>query len=474
MAEYLFPPDNQTYDITYEDIIKLHKDNLIEAREGAVVTAASNRGEHYWDKYNNFNDAMDKEYLYRDPKTAGMRVEYPHGVVIQQSRRRNYYRGENQIYMSSVPSLLRHLQSYGDKEERELYRMVADMRVGEFKRFLNSFDHVREWKISDILYEPLAQHYGLETCWLDITSDFDVALFFATCYYEDGRWHPLTRERIEKNENTRYGMIYHMPSDRMNLRWSMEVPKFSGSSDDVEEYKEDGSPFRYRQYEHPEFLGGVSNLIYPLGFQPFMRCHMQDGYGIYMRVEKPLQQDPLFEKLRFKQSVELSKGIFDLMRGGELIYPHEGLMKVQFLINQIAKSTTFSHEAFLYALERNHLFALKDRDMCLEKLRHFKIDGVSVKIQETPEWRLSSGKRKLINAEYHGFSVENAYGILVKERKVIPPGANMFSPWMIMEEEDEPGVVDFHARKLTGCTNLWTIDALNILHRIRCADAPEF
>ncbi|PNV63476.1 hypothetical protein C0033_02085 [Clostridium sp. chh4-2] len=472
MAEYLFPIDNKIHDLTWDDIKKLHNDNLMEEREGRKITASSDRGENYWDQYEDFNTAMYKEYLYRDPKTSGMRIEYPHGVVIQQSRRRNFYRGENQIYPSSVPSLLRRLREYDNTKQQELYRLVADMRVYEFGKLLNCFDHVKNWKRSDVLYEPLAQHYGLETCWLDITSDFDVALFFAACCYKDGKWHPLTKEQTEKNENTKYGMIYHMPSSRMSLRWNIEVEKFSGSSNEVAEYKEDGSPYRYRQYQHPEFLGGVSNLIYPLGFQPFMRCHMQDGYGIYMREEKPLQQDPLFEKLRFKHSEELSNWIFDYMRGGELIYPHEGLSKIDFLINAISGLTVFSYEAFLYALERNHLFALKEEELCLKELDDFSVNGKKIIIQDKSPWKLSSGKRKRINAEYDNFSIEDAYGILVKERKVIPPGARMFSPWMIMENENEPGVVDFHARELTGCTNLWTLDYLNILYTVECAQEP--
>lgn len=54
--------------------------------------------------------------------------------------------------------------------------MLADMRIAKFKFFLQCFQHVREWKNSDVLYDAIAQHYGLETSWLDITNDFNVAL----------------------------------------------------------------------------------------------------------------------------------------------------------------------------------------------------------------------------------------------------------------------------------------------------------
>ena len=48
--------------------------------------------------------------------------------------------------------------------------MVANMRIAEFAALLRKFEHVRQWNVSDIQYEALAQHYGLETDWLDITT----------------------------------------------------------------------------------------------------------------------------------------------------------------------------------------------------------------------------------------------------------------------------------------------------------------
>lgn len=124
---------------------------------------------------------------------------------------RNYYRGENQIYQNSIPSLLRRLNQFSSEKDKALYRIVADMRIAEFKHLIDKFDHVKNWNYGDVLYELLAQHYGLETGWLDITSDFRVALFFATCYYnnESKRWLPLDQKHIDEKP---YGMIFHMPA----------------------------------------------------------------------------------------------------------------------------------------------------------------------------------------------------------------------------------------------------------------------
>ena len=111
--EYLFQGklDNTVHEITYEQIEVLLRDNKREEAEGRRITESSNRGENF---YNGVNDnlAFYKECLYRDPKTAGYRTYYPHGVVIEQSMRRNYYRGENRIYPESLPTLLRSLKKY--------------------------------------------------------------------------------------------------------------------------------------------------------------------------------------------------------------------------------------------------------------------------------------------------------------------------------------------------------------------------
>lgn len=53
----------------------------------------------------------------------------------------------------------------------------------------------------------------------------------------------------------------------------------------------------------------LNNMILPIGYQPFMRCHSQYAYGIHMKNPFPLQEDYTFEKLHFKHSVELSKSV---------------------------------------------------------------------------------------------------------------------------------------------------------------------
>lgn len=480
MSDYLFPesssPDNK-YLITIDDIKKMRTINHHDAMRGQRMSDKSNNGEYYWNQLGDFNAEFEMEYMFKDPLTSGMLIEYPHGVVIRQSARTNYFRGENRIYPSSESSLMRKLEKDypNDKEGQALYRMVADMRIFEFQSILQQFQHVKDCNRSSVLYDVLAQHYGLETCWLDVTSDFDVALFFANCYYDSNvhEWYPLTKEQTEKDELSQFGVIYHMPSWGMNTRWMMECDKFSGCSNEVVSVDDEGHN-HYRLYTYPEYKGGVDNLIYPIGFQPFMRCSMQNSYAIYMDVPKPLQSDFGFGRYMFRHNEELATWIYEEMDRGKKIYPHEGLRKIQFLIDQIAAATDFSYDAFQYALYRSHEYSLTMEADVREKIESFSVDGKIITISDKSPWRLSSGKRKQIDSDYADFYFWDTYGIRIFERKVIPAGANIFSPYMIPESENEPGIVDFRARELSGCTNIWTMTALGDLYTLFHAQAPEY
>lgn len=473
--EYLFPGklDNTIHNITYDQIKLLYEDNMKEEKESNKITLSSYCGENYYDKYGDNSFAMMQEFIVRDPRTSGMRLYYPHGVVIEQAARKNYYRGENQIFPESLPTLQRSLKKYGLLKDKELYRMVADMRIAEFTFFLQKFKHVREWKNSDILYEALAQHYGLETSWLDITNDFNVALFFATCYWDNGKWKPLTKEQTEIDEQHKYGMIFHMPSNRMPVRWTSAIPKFMPWTEKVVGQVNGNNVYEHLDY--PIYRGDVGNLIYPLGFQPFMRCHMQNGYGIYMRTPHPLQQDSEFEKLRFRHSEQLSRRVFDLMKGGELMYPHEGLKQAEFIIDQIRTATSFSEEAFQYALYHSHYYRMDEADKVKEALREFVLNGKHIEIMKDHPWKLSPGRRNRIDMLYRNFSVESWYGIRVLDRKKIPPPSAMFEPWMMPEEHDGDGVKDFRVREKVNCgSSIVERDLFNLLSATMMAKLPDF
>lgn len=401
-----------------------------EREYNARMTMESHMGRSYAPPDGSSRGSFELEYTQRLPRTAGVPVLYPHGVVIQQPRMQYYYRGEAAVYPSTQPTLLRKLAALPTVHEQELYRLVADMRVAEFAYIVRQFEHLRHWRSRncDVLYDVLAQHYGLETAWLDITTDIEVALFFATCRYdaESQKWVPLTRAETHGSESTRYGVIYRKPFTR---NWS---DMLQGLND------------FYPHIGGPEALQSpAGNLIYPIGYQPFMRCHVQSGYGIYMREPGSLRDDGTFAEFRFEHDEEFSRFIYERMGQGRRIYPSEGINKAGFLIDKIRSLTTFAYSSFEYALRRSHYFALADADEARAALAEFRVGGQPIVVQEhhADGVRLTPRLRSRIDADFHDFSFEQSYGVHV-------PIANIefrayYEPWMMGCSPESRGKADF-------------------------------
>ena len=66
-----------------------------------------------------------------------------------------------------------------------------------------------------------------------------------------------------------------------------------------------------------------------------MRCHHQSGYVYPLRYGVSLNEDRRFERMRFKQSVELSQWVFKMMDGGKKVFPQEGITEIRDILIQI-------------------------------------------------------------------------------------------------------------------------------------------
>lgn len=401
---------NEPYVITYDDLKAMYEENQRDAEESAQVTAGTYRGESYLDPRNSAGSRispvdMFREFLYRDAKTAGAIMGYPHGTVITQGERGSYYRGETSVHARSASTLSRALEQISSEEHRLLYRLVADMRIAEFDFFIHRFDRVRCWEENglSVLAEPLAQHYGLETDWLDITNDFNTALFFATCKWDSGagQWYPLTKTQIERNDDTRYGVLFHMPS------WNIMTANMCAAA----------------QSENCG-IWDMEGKILPIGYQPFMRCHSQYGYGICMKTPAPLQENILFEKLRFPQSEKLSEAVFQLMDGGKNIYPQEGLDDFGDVINQIKSAAKFSEAAFLAALQKNQL---EDQaGQYRARLETFRVGSETIEFcGDQHPYHVDRNRIRYANRRDKNFSIEKEYGIRLVSRPVFRPGSEL-------------------------------------------------
>ena len=403
---------NIPYNITENDIKLMLEVNEHDKTECEKVTQSSYHGESYYandgkpgnEKIKDNFFAFAKEILYRDMKTAGFVMEYPHGTIIRQAERNHFYRGENKIHAETVssiyrkPSELQITETIEKNEELALYQLIADMRVAEFKKFIHCFDLVRQWESAGftVLHEALAQHYGIKTRWLDITNDFKVALFFACCYWDDvkKRWLPLTREQTEKSDDTRYGVIFHIPKNQADLL-SLQCLDSAAGDDGIHGIKN-------------------SHAIWPIGFQPFRRCDMQTGYGIFMNEPFPLQDDIQFEKLHFRHNEKLSQWIYDEMRQGKNIYPNDGLDEFSDVIDTIIKTNIFSEEAFSFGIKQSKFFS--DELNAKKYLAKVRLRDVPIKIESSDIFKLSRQRLRRMNHKTKDFDFEKCLGIQLRMR----------------------------------------------------------
>lgn len=287
-------------------------------------------------------------------KKEGFVINYPHGRVVKQIDNSDYYRGENQFYDSSPSSFMRRKKEYSSEDLRiEIF--ILDMKIYEFKNLIYKFEHVKKWEEqnADILVELIAQHYGIATRWIDITNNFDIALFFACCRWnsKQKKWEPIFfDENDEIDDKNKYGTIFVQ-------NHSVAKANLANTSRPL------------NSYEH---------VILPIGFQPFMRCHMQSGYAIYSDNYYDLRSDLNFKILKFTHSKELSEWIYNKMEQGRIIYPYEGLLDCDEQIEIIRETNLFSEEAFDYAFKKNNEWLCNDKK--IKDILSIK----NIKISESP------------------------------------------------------------------------------------------
>lgn len=324
---------------------------------------------------------------------GGTVVPYPFGYTLTFPSRRHLFRGERKRYPHTESTLSRKTHGLTARE-RELYHVVSNMRICQFHKLLWNLHVVPYWeaKISEVNYKALAQHYGFDTFLLDLTNDFRTALFFATCKCQNGRWLPLEQRDIEESESSRFGVIYHTPDWTIDffqpqsaLRLGM---KFMSSKCDGS-FVIDG--------------GDLDGIAFQIGLQPFYRCHAQSGYVFPMKTERPLEENPLFEKILFPQSEELSQRVFQMMHEGQDVYPNEGIEEGLDVLHQIQTGTLFSEDDLLWAYEIDECdkSIFPSLSVLRSALLETRIDGRSIRFRTSEvDFHFSDSQLCVINSEY--------------------------------------------------------------------------
>ena len=297
LANDEFLSEDEIMSLLEQRDINIANNNLISKRNLESITTLNARQQMYMSLFK-------KGYL----------VEYPHGIVSQYGAINlapTHFRGENRIFSGPCYSSLARRVAKLTEIQRRAQIVIANLRVKVFEEFLLQLNMYRDWDISEINVETIAQHYGFNTSHLDITDDFAVALFFACCKAnKSGKYRPFTEKDIEACG--KYGVIYR--KNRLGL-----------VNENGEAYKD----------------------IVQIGYQPFTRCHLQRGYYVETNLEKDLVDFDLiktigFKKQLFLRTTKLSKFIYEKMNNGKAIIDYELLDIASPIIKRIKNETRFT------------------------------------------------------------------------------------------------------------------------------------
>ena len=213
------------------------------------------------------------------------------------------YRGQEQYYGKCLPSLYRQ-----ELTDDEIF--VEYVRIAEFRLFLVQFEITQRFQENGYVvdYIGLAQHYGLKTDVLDVTSDINISMFFAMCDYDKN-----TDSYKPKAENKEYiGYIYAILTNE-----SSKDPK---------------NPF-----------GVFSNKVNVIGLQPFQRPGRQKGYAYHVGKEGMLR-GYLYS---FDYTKEDSEAIYNHFHQGNDLWCKDDIVDT---VKLISSTKTFSNEAVSLAV----------------------------------------------------------------------------------------------------------------------------
>lgn len=192
------------------------------------------------------------------------------------------YRGQTQEHPSCLPQLGR----LKTPEEQ----LLALCRNVAFEDVIADHPFVRLAEQSTFLGNPLfidkeglAQHYGLPTHMLDVTGNFDVASFFATCI-----WHAGSRQYVPVTDAKHHGVIYRLTPVHLFDSTALESDL------------------------------GQFNIV---GWQPLPRPEQQRAFVLRMKSGQDFSEMPGIERFRFRHRARVSVRIWKAFDEGRALFP---------------------------------------------------------------------------------------------------------------------------------------------------------
>lgn len=290
----------------------------------------------------------------------------------------NYFRGESAYYGKSIASMFRTKDNHILTREEIIIKM---MKITDFSLILEKIPYISEWPFGNVFYPGIAQHYGIPTSYIDITKNIEVAIFFACTKWDrdNNCWKPLSKEDFSldgKREyitkaggHPGYGVIFRAPADINNFC-------IAGCNEN-------------RPLLTP---------VYPMGYQPFLRCEKQSAYYISTSKNYDLYRDPTFEKHRFRLTEELCEWIFNKMNKGADIYPKDISGDCSDIIASLNEKKEYSESALDLVLKNWDIY--NEKDYLIKKF-----DELGFKIKD----KLDFDNDELINSLEQTFINNNGY-----------------------------------------------------------------
>lgn len=197
------------------------------------------------------------------------------------------FRGQSEIFIPCKPSMFRNEnQHFYIKENLGYQEMFLLMLSHPLVQLLDlGIEICGELYRFEMNLLGLAQHYGCKTALLDLTSDIDVALFFATSLWN--------------NQNKQYEPICNS--------------------------RKEGILYAYCLNEESDFKPyyGSTSKLSTIGLQVFPRSGQQKGFLYSMERIEDFNENPQVMVFRFKQNPEISMQIYNSFKKGEKLFPRD-------------------------------------------------------------------------------------------------------------------------------------------------------
>lgn len=232
------------------------------------------------------------------------------------------YRGQVACYPTCLSSLLRG--SPNDEKQLKAQLVKERFRVAELELLLRDhpFSTVASKRGFWVDYHGLAQHYGIRTSLLDLTSNVEVAAFFAV-----GRW--IREKNTWEPMETGRGVIYR-------LDWSAFGP-------------------------------GYSKFFEPVGFGPGLRPARQHAWTFRMRPGVDFLNIPYVKPFEFEHTASASAAIFARFDNGSWLYPPDCLAS---LIEKLDKLPFVTMHAIRHAARQDGQ-PIEEIEVAAERAAHF-------------------------------------------------------------------------------------------------------